>query len=64
MTLPALLVSYDGDNCIFPSDNELVARSLGTRDLTRVEIAGDHYGFPAETGREGATAAIVAWLRR
>ena len=64
MTLPALLVSYDGDNCIFPSDNELVARSLGTRDLTRVEIAGDHYGFPVETGREGATAAIVAWLRR
>ena len=64
MTLPALLVSYDGDNCIFPSDNELVAGSLGTRDLTRVEIPGDHYGFPVATGREGATAAIVGWLRR
>jgi hypothetical protein len=64
MTLPALQVSYDGDNCIFPSDNELVARSLGTRDLTRVEIPGDHYGFPSETGREGATAAITDWLRR
>jgi hypothetical protein len=64
MTLPALLVSYDADNCIFPSDNELVARSLGTRDLSRVEIPGDHYGFPAETGREGATSAIATWLRR
>jgi hypothetical protein len=63
MTLPALLVSYDADNCIFPSDAELVARSLGTRDLARVEIPGDHYGFPAQTGREGATAAIVDWLR-
>jgi hypothetical protein len=64
MTLPALLVSYDGDNGIFPSDHELVARSLGTRDLTRVEVPGDHYGFPAESGREAATAAIVEWLRR
>jgi hypothetical protein len=64
MTLPALLVSYAGDNAIFPSDTERIARSLGTRELTRLEIPGDHYGFPAETGREGATAAIVDWLRR
>jgi hypothetical protein len=64
MTLPALLVSYDGDNAIFPSDNELIASSLATRDLTRVEVPGDHYGFPAGTGREAATAAILDWLRR
>ncbi len=64
MTLPALLVSYRGDNCIFPSDNELLAASLGSADLTRVEIEGDHYGFPAETGREAAVAAIADWLRR
>ena len=64
MTLPALMVSYSGDNCIFPSDNELVAGCLGSDDLTRVEIEGDHYGFPAETGREGAVAAIADWLRR
>ena len=64
MTLPALLVSYDADNCIFPSDTERIARSLGTRDLTRVEVPGDHYGFPVGTGREGAVAAIVDWLRR
>jgi hypothetical protein len=64
MTLPALLVAYDADNAIFPSDQELIARSLATRDLTRVEIPGDHYGFPAETGREGAIAAIAEWLRR
>ena len=64
MTLPALLVAYDADNAIFPSDQELIARSLATRELTRVEVPGDHYGFPAETGREGATAAIAEWLRR
>jgi hypothetical protein len=62
MMLPALLVSYTGDNCIFPSDNEHIAACLGSADVTRVEIPGDHYGFPAETGREAAVAAIVDWL--
>jgi hypothetical protein len=64
MTLPALMVTYSGDNCIFPSDGEHIARSLGTDQLTRVEVDGDHYGFPAEVGRDGAVAAIVDWLRR
>jgi hypothetical protein len=63
VTLPCLLVAYDGDNGIFPSDQDLIARSLGTRELERVRVPGDHYGFPAETGREAATAAIVDWLR-
>ena len=30
MTLPSLLVSYTGDNCVFPSDDELIASSLAT----------------------------------
>ncbi len=64
MTLPALMVSYRGDNCIFPSDNELIAAALGSDDLSRVEIDGDHYGFPAETGRDAAVAALVDWLKR
>ena len=64
MTLPALHVSYAGDNCIFPSDDEAILASLASEDVSRVSIAGDHYGFPARTGREGAVAAIVDWLRR
>lgn len=64
MTLPALLIRYSGDNCIFPSDADLIVRSLATRNLTQIEIDGDHYGFPAETGREGAVAAIIDWLKR
>jgi hypothetical protein len=64
MTLPCLLVSYEGDNGIFPSDEDLIAGSLGTRELARVRVSGDHYGFPAESGRERAAAAIVEWLKR
>ena len=34
MTLPSLLVSYTGDTCVFPSDDELIADSLAT-DVAR-----------------------------
>jgi len=64
MTLPALLVAYTGDNCIFPSDTEAIAGALATRDLARVELDADHYGFPAEAGRDPATTAIAEWLRK
>lgn len=64
MTLPALLVSYGGDNAIHPSDTELIARSLGTTRLERREVEGDHYGFPVEKGREPACEELVSWLRR
>ncbi|MEE8557540.1 MAG: alpha/beta hydrolase [Myxococcota bacterium] len=64
MTLPALLISYRRDNCILPSATALIASSLGTRELTRVEADGDHYGYPAETGRDVAIATIADWLRK
>ena len=63
MTLPALLVEYTGDNAVFPSDQDLIAASLGTTDLTRVRVGADHYGFPAERRRE-ATDVVVEWLQR
>ena len=64
MTLPCLHIAYTGDHCIFPSDHDLVVGALASRDLSRVEIDADHYGFPAEKGRDAAVAAIVEWLRR
>lgn len=64
MTLPALHIAYAADNAIFPSDHELLVRSLGTRSLERVELAADHYGFPAERGRDPAVEEIAGWLRR
>jgi hypothetical protein len=64
MTLPALQLSYAGDNGIFPADDDLIARSLGTRDLTRRVLEGDHYGLPAPRGRDAAVEEIVAWLRK
>jgi hypothetical protein len=62
MTLPALLVSYTGDPCIFPSDDELIARSLATDRLDRGWVSADHYGFPVERGREVATRVVADWV--
>ncbi len=63
MTLPALVVDYRGDNAIFPSDTELIASSLASPEVVRRSLPGDHYGFPAEKGRDGAVEEVVAWLR-
>ncbi len=62
MTLPSLLVSYTGDTCVFPSDDELIAGSLATAKLDRAHVSADHYGFPAERGREVATRAVADWI--
>src|SRR5262249_11250743 len=62
MTLPAIVVSYAGDHGIFPSATDAIANALATTDLTRTELDADHYGFPAEHGREPAVAALADWL--
>ena len=64
MTLPALVIEYTADNAIFPSDTEHITRSLGSRQIERRAIDGDHYGFPAERGRDGALEEIVSWMRK
>ncbi len=64
MTLPALVIQYAGDNAIFPSDTDLIANSLASKDVTRLSVPGDHYGFPANTGRDGAVEEVISWLRR
>ncbi|MGQ0803853.1 MAG: alpha/beta hydrolase family protein [Actinomycetota bacterium] len=62
MTLPALVVSYSGDHGIFPSDTDLIASSLGTTAVGRVEVDADHCGFPADAGRDRAVATIAEWI--
>ncbi|MGZ6950516.1 MAG: alpha/beta hydrolase [Acidimicrobiia bacterium] len=62
MTLPSLQVVYSGDNCIYPSDDALIASSIASPAFERVTVPGDHYGFPAETGREEATRVLADWI--
>jgi hypothetical protein len=62
MTLPSLLVSYTGDNCVFPSDDQLIIDSIAAAQVDRASVAADHYGFPVDAGREVATRTIADWI--
>jgi dienelactone hydrolase len=64
--IPALIVSYTGDNAIFPTDAQAAFDALGTTDKQLITVPGDHYGFAVGTQtRSGAPLAlerIVKWL--
>ena len=46
-------------HCVYPSDDDLITGSLAHRQLERVTVAGDHYGFPAPKGRDVATRVVA-----
>lgn len=66
VTQPTLIVVYDGDNCVFPSDTDAIFAAIGADDKTRVSAPGDHHGRPinpeAGNGREIAGELIREWL--
>ena len=67
VTVPSLVVSYTGDNAIFPSDAQAAFDALGASDKQIASAPGDHYGFGVGTQeRTGAPIAfehVVEWLR-
>lgn len=67
VTVPSLVLSYDGDNAIFPADAHAAFASLGSADKEIASAPGDHYGFAVGTQeRRGAPVALeklIAWLR-
>ncbi|MDX2165499.1 MAG: alpha/beta hydrolase [Deltaproteobacteria bacterium] len=67
VTVPSLVVSYRGDNAIFPSDARAAFAALGAGDKQLRDAPGDHYGFGVGTQeRSGAPIAfghVVEWLR-
>ncbi|MBC3191274.1 alpha/beta hydrolase [Pseudonocardia sp. C8] len=66
MTLPALLVSYTADNCVFPGDVDRIVDTIASSDLQVHAIAADHYGNPVDPGdrrRDRAAGIIAEWMR-
>jgi hypothetical protein len=65
--VPALVVQYSADHCVFPTEARQILASLLTEDKSLREIPGDHYGHAApgaeEPGRPAAIAALVEWAR-
>ena len=67
VTVPLLIVYYDGDNGITPDEAQEMLRRSGARDKSLLTIVADHYGMPiaASTSsqpRDQAKAAISGWL--
>jgi hypothetical protein len=67
VTIPSLVMSYTGDNAIFPGDAQTAYAALGGSDKHIANAPGDHYGFGVGTqqrsGAPIALATIVDWLR-
>ena len=67
VTVPALVVSYDGDNAIFPGDARAAFDALASADKQIFTAPGDHYGFGVgtqeRTGAPVALGRVVEWLR-
>jgi pimeloyl-ACP methyl ester carboxylesterase len=67
VTVPTLIVYYDGDNAIFPDDIEAMMLHAGTSDKAVRKIAADHYGLSldgahSKAARTEAGDAIASWL--
>ena len=66
VTVPSLVLSYTGDNAIFPADAKTAYAALGASDKQIDSAPGDHYGFAVGTqersGAPVALAKIVDWL--
>lgn len=64
---PTLLLSYTGDNTVFPSDFAAITAMVGTSDRQIEHFRGDHHGQPLAKGeapgRDAAGQRIETWLR-
>ncbi len=67
VTVPSLVLSYTGDNAIFPGDAQAAYAAHGARDKQISSAPGDHYGFAVGTQERTAApialAKVVEWLR-
>jgi pimeloyl-ACP methyl ester carboxylesterase len=67
VAVPSLVLSYRGDNAIFPADAQTAYAALGASDKQIASAPGDHYGFGVgtqeRTGAPLALAQVVEWLR-
>lgn len=62
--IPSLVISYEGDNAIFPSDTRAAFDAIAAEDKELYGVPGDHYGFAVGTQeRSGARAAIEIMSR-
>ena len=64
---PSILISYTGDNTVYPSDSKAIYEAISTNDKSQHSIRGDHHGHAINVGekpgRIEAGGLLTDWLR-
>ncbi|MCG8441589.1 MAG: hypothetical protein MI723_07270 [Caulobacterales bacterium] len=63
ITQPALMIVFDGDNCVFPSDSDAIFSTIGSQDKTRKQASGDHHGRPIDPDAPDGRAMVGGYMR-
>ncbi len=49
---PSIVISYSGDNTVYPSDSAAIFEALGSSDKVQHRVRGDHHGHALVEGEE------------
>ena len=68
ISVPTLVVAYDGDNAVFTYHTDAIYDASRAADKQKVSVAGDHLGYGAagmsdRSGQQSALDVIVPWIR-
>lgn len=67
VTVPTLVITYDGDNAVMPCDTEAIFEQSPARRKKHVRVAGDHLGYGPKgaadrSGQREAAGVIAGWI--
>jgi len=69
ITVPTLVVTYTGDNAIYPVVADSIFEHSPAADKSIAYVDADHFGFPLKShpegkGREEAGRTVATWLKK
>ena len=64
---PALIIRFDGDNSLFPSETQTIVKAIPSKDKTYEVLPGNHHGRPIRkgdpNGQEIAGKLMTDWIK-
>ena len=61
---PCLVIRYDGDNSLFPSETQAIVDNLAAQDKTYEVVPGNHHGRPVRDGDPNGQQLAGELLRK
>lgn len=63
ITQPVLMIVYEGDNCVFPSDTDRIFELIGSRDKSQQSAPGDHHGRRSDANAPDGRAMVGSYIQ-